>query len=89
MKSSRTGKSISKTKAEVANISANGLWLLIEKQEYFLPYNKFPWFKNAKVAEILNLKYMHGCHLHWPDLDVDLELDSLKFLEKYPLVYKL
>lgn len=27
-------------------------------------------------------------HLHWPDLDVDLELDSLSDLERYPLVYQ-
>ncbi|WP_420886735.1 DUF2442 domain-containing protein [Candidatus Kuenenia stuttgartensis] len=27
-------------------------------------------------------------HLHWPDLDIDLEIDSLENPEKYPLVYK-
>jgi len=26
-------------------------------------------------------------HLHWPSLDIDLEIDSLKNLEKYPLVF--
>ena len=27
----------------------------------------------------------HGEHLHWPTLDVDLSLDSLKHPEAYPL----
>lgn len=48
-----------------------------------------PWFKEAKLAAIYNLKLLHGTHLHWPDLDVDLELDSLQQPGKYPLVYKI
>jgi hypothetical protein len=25
------------------------------------------------------------CHLYWPDLDVDLSLDSIEHPERYPL----
>jgi hypothetical protein len=25
---------------------------------------------------------------HWPDLDIDIELDALKTPEKYPLAWK-
>jgi len=28
---------------------------------------------------------LHGFHLYWPDLDVDLEIDNLENPEKYPL----
>ena len=73
---------------EIQNISATGIWLLVNQTEYFLSYKTCPWFKKAQVNEILNLKFLHGYHLHWPDLDVDLELDALENLEKYPLVYK-
>jgi hypothetical protein len=79
------GKSTSKV--DVLNISKNGIWLLADNTEYFLPYKDFPWFKEAKISEIYKVKLTHRHHLHWPDLDVDLELESLQNLEKYPLVY--
>lgn len=53
-----------------------------------MPYEDYPWFKEARLTEIYNLKLFHGTHLHWPDLDVDLELDALRQPEKYPLVFK-
>ena len=86
MRSSALGKSTSP--AEVQDISRNGIWLFVQGQEYFLAYADYPWFKDAKLAEIYNLKLLHGTHLHWSDLDVDLELESLQQPEKYPLVYK-
>ena len=86
MKSSATGKSTSD--AEVQDITRHGIWLLAKGREYFLPYDQFPWFKNAKVAEAYNVRLLHGMHLHWPDLDVDLELAALDQPKKYPLTYK-
>ena len=74
--------------AEVQDISRNGIWLLVQGKEYFLAHADYPWFKDAKLAAIYNLKLLHGTHLHWPDLDVDLELESLQQPEKYPLVFK-
>ncbi len=86
MKSQKLGKNISEV--EIENISINGIWLYVSGKEYFLPYEEYPWFKDAKVAEIYNLELLPGGHLHWPDLDIDLELESLKNPGKYPLVYK-
>jgi Protein of unknown function (DUF2442) len=86
MKSTKPGTNTSV--AEVSNISAHGFWLLIQDREYFLPFDEYPWFKNAKISQILNVKLNHGHHLHWPDLDVDLELESLAKPTKYPLIYK-
>jgi hypothetical protein len=73
---------------EVLNISKHGFWLLVQEEEYFLSFAEFSWFKEAKVADILNVELPHPHHLYWPALDVDLELESIKALEKYPLVYK-
>jgi hypothetical protein len=64
------------------------VWLLAAGREYFLPYDGFPWFTEATVADILDVRLEHGSHLHWPQLDVDLELESLQNLENYPLVYR-
>ena len=86
MKSSAVGKSISR--AEVQDISQHGLWLYVKGREYLLPFKHYPWFRDAKVAEIQNVQLLHGMHLHWPDLDVDLELESLQSPDKYPLIYQ-
>jgi hypothetical protein len=57
---------------EVSNISKHGLWLIHSDQEYFLPYEQFPWFQEAPVKHIFNVEEPHPGHLYWPDLDVDL-----------------
>jgi hypothetical protein len=82
----KAGKNI--LKAEVSHISIHGLWICIEDQEYFLPFKTYPWFKDATVDEIQNMILLHGKHLYWPELDIDLTLDSLKSPERYPLLYK-
>lgn len=86
MKSTKRGRGT--ITAEVVHISSHGLWVHVAEQEYFLPFSEYPWFKEARVAEILNVRLLHGHHLRWPDLDVDLDLDSLKNPEQYPLIYK-
>lgn len=86
MKSGNTGSNISE--AEITNVSPHGIWLLVLGKEYFLPYDQYPWFRTAQVSEIFDLELLHGHHLHWDQLDVDIELKSLERPESYPLVYK-
>ncbi len=86
MKSKKAGTSISGV--EVTNISSHGIWLYLYDKEYFLSYDEYPWFRHAKIAEILNVKLLNTHHLHWPDLDVDLTVDSLDHPERYPLTAK-
>lgn len=86
MTSSSLGASTSH--AEVTNIDRFGCWLLVNDHEYFLPYEDFPWFRQAKVEQILDVELLHGDHLHWPQLDVDLCLDSLTEPEAFPLIFK-
>lgn len=71
--------------AEVTNISQHGFWLLLDGRELFLPFEEFPWFKQAPVEAILNVERPGPTHLHWPALDVDLSLDSIEHPERYPL----
>ncbi len=86
IKSATIGQNI--LEVEVVNISRHGFWVFVRGKEYFLTFEKFPWFKNATVKSILNVQLLHQHDLHWPDLDVDLELDSIENHEKYPLIYK-
>ena len=73
---------------EVTNISRHALWVLVNDREYFLPYKEFPWFEDARLRDILKVKLLHGSHLHWPALDVDLCLESLDNPDAFPLVYR-
>ena len=86
MRSQKLGASTSD--AEVTNIDCHGLWLFVKGTEYFLPYEEYPWFKEARVTDVLNVKLYHETHLHWPALDVDLCLESLQNPNAFPLAYK-
>ena len=82
----KLGRSISAS-AEVQNISQHGIWILVNGQEFFLSFIEFPWFLRATIEQIYNLQFFHGKHLHWPSLDVDIELEALKYPDAYPLKY--
>lgn len=85
-KSKKTGKSIS-AKAEIQNISNHGIWILVNDQEFFMPFEEFPWFLKATIKEIYNVKSFHGHHFHWPELDLDIDIEALNHPEAFPLKY--
>lgn len=69
---------------EVTDISPQGIWVLARDEEIFLPFESFPWFKTASVESILKVEEQTPGHYYWPDLDIDLDLDSMRHPEKYP-----
>lgn len=71
---------------EVTNVSQHGLWLLIRDKEVFLPFEKFPWFQDAPIGKVVHVELPSPQHLYWPELDVDLEVESVLHPERYPLV---
>ena len=86
MKSTAPGRGISQV--EVTNISPHGFWLFIDETELFVPFTDFPWFKEASRGEITRVELPSPHHLYWPDLDIDLAVDSIHHPEHYPLVSK-
>ena len=84
MKSTKPGKNTSE--AEITNISKHGFWILLGEEEMFVAFSEFPWFKDAPVAKILNVERVQPHHLYWPDLDVDLAVESIRHPERFPLV---
>ncbi len=82
MKLLKNGKN---TLVSVENLTPFGIWIFVQGKEYFLNYQDFPYFKDQPIKFIQNIKLLHGFHLHWPDLDIDLEIDNLDNPEKYPL----
>jgi len=84
MKSAALGQSISPV--EVTNVSPHGFWLFVGERELFVPFKAFPWFRDASVREITNVQLPSAHHLYWPDLDIDLAVESIDHPEEYPLV---
>ena len=84
MKSAPRGKPISEV--EVTNVSSHGFWLMLGDRELFLPFEQFPWFREAPVSQILKVELPGPEHLYWPDLDVDLCVESIEHPERFPLV---
>ncbi len=70
-------------------MSKNGIWLYVKGKEFFLPYQEYPWFEKATIAEIYDVTLPQPDHLRWEKLDVDLHLESLKSPEKFPLKYQI
>jgi hypothetical protein len=71
---------------EVTNVSSRGFWLLLDGRELFLDFKQFPWFLDATIRALTRIERPHPWHLCWPDLDVDLEVESIEHPERYPLV---
>jgi Protein of unknown function (DUF2442) len=84
MRSETLGRRISQV--EVTNVSPHGFWLFVGEQELFVSFKNFPWFEDASIRQISHVELPSAHHLYWPDLDIDLAVDSLTHPERYPLV---
>jgi hypothetical protein len=71
---------------EVTNVSNHGFWLMLGPEELFVPFAQFPWFKDAAIAKLMHVERPQQHHLYWPDLDIDLAVESIRHPEKFPLV---
>ena len=71
---------------EVTNVSSHGIWLLTGDKELFLPFEEFPWFKQAPIGQILNVEEVTPGHFYWPELDIDLSVESIEHPERFPLI---
>lgn len=79
---------ISSTSADVLMINDRGIMISVQGEDYFLSYNRVPWMRDATINEVLNVRMSGKNAIEWPKLDVDLEVDSLRHPERYPLLIK-
>ncbi|MBM4287900.1 MAG: DUF2442 domain-containing protein [Deltaproteobacteria bacterium] len=79
---------ISTSDHEVTNIEPSGFWVLVDNQEFFIPFADYPLFKEAKISQIFHMVRLSPSQLHWPELDADIEIEALTHPEHYPLVYR-
>jgi Protein of unknown function (DUF2442) len=71
---------------EVTNVSVHGFWLLLDDEELAVPFADFPWFKSATIEQLSDVQRPTPSHLYWPQLDVDLAVESLRDPSAFPLV---
>ena len=68
MKSAEPGTSTSGV--ELSNVSQHGLWLFVDGREHYLPFDDFPWFRQATIGQLSGIERPSQDHLYWPELDV-------------------
>ena len=76
------------TSVNVLMINDKGIMLSVKGNDYFISFNRIPWIKSASIMDALDVKMSGRNAIEWPKLDVDLEIDSLKHPERYPLIMK-
>jgi hypothetical protein len=57
-------------------------------QERFVSFRDFPWFREAAIGQLVNVELPSPGHLYWPELDVDLAVESIDHPEQFPLASK-
>ena len=72
----------------VTNVSRHCLWLLVGDEELFLPFEHFPWFRDASIEEISVVERQTADHLRWPLLDIDVSVESIRTPDAFPLIAK-
>ena len=75
--------------AEVTNVSPHCFWLLLGDEELAVPFSEFPWFKNATIEQLSEVRRPTEDHLYWPLLDIDLSIESIRTPAGFPLVSKI
>jgi hypothetical protein len=84
MKSEVVGKDT--LDVEITNIDMQGIWLLMNDKEFFLSFERFPWFRDATVSEIHNVEVINGDQLRWSDIDKNLSVASIGDGELIPSI---
>lgn len=75
-----------KSHAEVISVVHHGFWVLLDDEELFLHFVDFPWFYYEAIWKIFNVELRSQNHLYWPELDIDLEVESIRDIERFPLI---
>ena len=71
---------------ELTHVARQGFWLLIGDEELHLAFADFPWFRSATIDQLSDVQRPTADHLYWPQLDIDLAVDSVRHPAAFPLV---
>jgi hypothetical protein len=73
---------------EVTNVSRFGFWIIVNDREFFVPFADYPGFCDATMTQIYAVEHVAPDQLHWPALDVDIDLNALAHPETFPLIFR-
>ena len=73
---------------EVTHVSQHGFWLLLKDEELSVPFSEFHWFKNVTIEQLSKVELPSENHLYWPQLDIDICVDSIRNPKAFPLISK-
>ena len=73
---------------EVTHVSQHGFWLLLKDEELLVPFSEFPWFKDVTIDQLSKVELPSENHLYWPQLDIDICVDSIRNPKAFPLISK-
>ena len=51
-----------------------------------MPFNEFPWFRTATIEQTMTVEWPTSDPLHWPLLDSDLSVLSIRNPAAFPLI---
>jgi hypothetical protein len=74
--------------AEVTHVSRHGFWLLLDDEELLVSFAEFPWFRKATIEQLSHVEWPSKDHLYWPQLDIDLSVESIRDPKAFPLAAK-
>jgi hypothetical protein len=67
-------------------VSRHGFWLLLGDEDSSVPFSEFPWFRQATIEQLADVQRPTANHLYWPQLDVDLAVESIRNPGAFPLL---
>jgi hypothetical protein len=73
---------------KVTHVSQHGFWLLLKDEELSVPFAEFPWFKDVSIEQLSKVELPSENHLYWPQLDIDICVDSIRNPKAFPLISK-
>ncbi len=63
--------------AEIINLARDFMLVDYCGKVYRIDFDRYPYFKSCFVSELYNVK-ASAIGLHWPDADIDLEIEYLE-----------
>jgi hypothetical protein len=78
----------STSRPEVTHVSKHGFWMLLDSEELLVPFEHFPWFRKATIEQLSDVQWPTENHLYWPQLDIDLSVESIRDPSAFPLMAK-
>jgi hypothetical protein len=65
---------------EVTRVTAYGIVLVIGTEQLRLPFERFPWFRQARADRLSTVEWKSPDHLSWPRLGIELSVHFIRGL---------